>query len=246
MQIFNEYYGLKTLAKLPVGASFVEPIDKATFIVESGQTMPQFIKKIQEYREKKGFEEIEKNQLLMMIEMALFESTPQEIKKQYFVKKPTPPTLKDVSRYMNFVLKKALNKQSPSNRLRQGRASKCLNCPQHKKYANKVESKMNLLSRKLLKTVKLDNLGELGSCMACGCNMELKIGQPILPVLASTSPQMVQKIVNPLGKKAFESCWILNEGLTLDAYRPSTLSKINKASPRTQELLQEYIADAKK
>ena len=131
--MLHHYYDIKDENKLPLKATFVDPYDNESFLVEKEETLSNFINKIQKRREEKGLAKIEDGQMRVFVVSSLYESTDKKLHDIFFIKKKATANFAQVVSLAKTMATEMIHghKEIPGA-LRRQRALKCLSCKLHK------------------------------------------------------------------------------------------------------------------
>lgn len=216
--MLNYYYDLHNENILPSNARFVDPYDHTIFRPIPNQTLSQFIKQIAQSREDKNQAPFLETELKQLVVASLYESTPKADIQKYFVKCVAMANLSQIVSVSKTIASQLIHRNTtPSLKIREARAAKCLNsCVFHK--TNSTWSKA--ATNAVVAIVGLQDLAEpkteksLGTCGMCGgCSLQEKIKFPIISILAGLLPERLDLLFTAYREKAFQKCWIVQEAL---------------------------------
>ena len=241
--MFNHFYDLKSEAKLPQGAKFVDPYDRTTFTVNPSENLQTFLKRIQNYRETKNYPQIIDIELRPLVVTSFYESTEQDKRAAFFELKAVPATFTQITSLARTIATESINQNTITGKQREHRAAKCLGCVFHrtngvsKPRLTKVVTKLVGLSRVSVS----ENEEKLGQCGMCGCELKAKVRFQLISVLSALLPEQVVKLVNMYKAAAFSKCWILEESLEHVTYKDLIRKKLKAAGGDAEKFLDEHI-----
>lgn len=251
------YYDVKDENELPKGSKFVDPYDKQVFYVKDKESLPNFIKRIQQSRDQLGHRKILDKDLRQLVIDSLVISSSRAIMKKYFMQKTAFPTMQSLLSFITTLAYSLINSNNVSVKDQERRLSDCFNgCSFHKssKVSGLSELTKNLVNKvvnsvsgmQLDKTkYELANM-PLGSCGMCGgCQLSNKKHLSAQSVLAGLHPESIERILRVYGSSSFGRCWQLREALENPKLKQILISKLQNCNIDAVELLKEYEEEIK-
>lgn len=240
----TQYYFLKDDSKLPPSASFIDPIDGAQYKAKPHESLQNFISSIQKSREEKGLPAIVASDLKDLVEVSLVEVASKKELKRFFELRATPVSASQIRSFAQNLIQELRSPGHVSYETRQSRADKCLSCKFHKAHGQTNETAKKVITRLLglSQIEQSEKEKSLGLCGMCGCNLQAKTRLSLVSVIAGVLPEQLQKLLATYREKAFDTCWILNEGIRDDQAKKYLLPKLKRSGPRTEHLYDVYLS----
>lgn len=252
------YFDIKNEDILPQGAIFKDPYDKNIFRVKAGETLPNFIKRIQESREEKKYRPILDTDLRQLVIDSLVMSMNKNHVRTYFTQRTAFPTMQSILAFITTLAYELVNSNGVSVKQQEERLDNCLDdCAFHKppgmlNFSNATNKLINKVvgfvsATDLRKTRQELENEPIGNCAMCGgCNLLEKKKFTASGVLAGLTPDALDRILRVYGPKAFGRCWQLRECIEDPKLKPIMISKLERTSVNGPELLKQYESATKR
>lgn len=246
------YFDVQDENKLPERAFFLDPYDKEKFVVKSGESLPDFIKRVQESREAKGYQAILEPDLRQLIVDSLVISNPGGRTEKYFIQRTTVPSANNVLAFITTLAYNLIRSDSISVKQREERLNDCLDgCSFHKapglfnlsSSASWIVDKLTSLvaAADLTKTKYELNNVPIGNCAMCGgCKLKDKTKYSTAAVLAGLAPEALDRILAVYGPESFGRCWQLREIAQDPKLRNTFLKKLEQTTRSGVEQFKTY------
>lgn len=222
------YYDIKSEDSIPLDGSFTDPYDRHVHKPNRDESLPDFIKRIEQGRAKRNCPTFPTKDLRQLVIDQLLMTCDKATIQRYFVKKKALPGLSSVFSLITTVAYDLTNKSKLSVKEKERRLEDCVNgCPFNRKASvgGFSKSATNFVA-KLTKAVKTQDItktryetdpvlrAKVGNCAMCGgCNLIEKKEYSTEGIVAGLTSESLDRILPVLGTKTFSNCFQIREGI---------------------------------